>query len=153
MEVASLSQFTDYLEKQSFAKETISALLGSWGRTGELKQLIEAGTVSLTDQDDGTILFKIGYEKYLIFFENFYRQVGKDYYKELLLRISFAKEILNKNDRSITYNPIGGTLFLDSSDFLFDENGRYFNDKYTPFHRVLLAIFAGLVMEEAEMHV
>lgn len=153
MEVASLSQFTDYLEKQSFAKETISALLGSWGRTGELKQLIEAGTVSLTDQDDGTILVKIGYAKYLILFENFYKVIRGDYYKELLLRISFAKEVLDKEDRSIAYKPIGESFLLDSSGILFDESNRAFNDMYTPFERKLLGLFATSVMEEAEMHI
>ena len=153
MEVTSLSQFTDYLEKQSFAKETISALLGSWGRTGELKQLIEAGTVSLTDQDDGTILVKIGYAKYLILFENFYKVIRGNFYKELLLRISFAKEVLDKEDRSIAYKPIGESFLLDSSGILFDESNRAFNDMYTPFERKLLGLFATSVMEEAEMHI
>lgn len=150
MEVKNLCLFSKYLEKQGFAQLIISSVLDSWRSSSEFNQAITDKVVSLFDQKDGTIFVQIGYTKYLIIFENYYKQMENAYLKELWLKIWFAKETLNVTERTPIYKPIGESFYLDPSGMLFDESNKAYTGQHRAYQQALLGIFATSVINDAE---
>lgn len=149
MEIISTSRFASYLEKQSFIKETINSILDKWPKSGELELAISNEIVELSDQKDGTILVRIGFAKYLILFEDYYREFNNTYHKMFWLRITFIKESLNEIDRTPYYKKIGEPFYLDPMGRLYDgADNRYDNQNFS-YEYSLIGAFGTIVLNDA----
>lgn len=150
MDTQELFSFSQFVELSKAHKEVVEEICSTWRQVNDFSKYFEEGCLTIHDNKDGTILLGVGFSKYLICFEDAYvPRAGDNKNKDLVIRISFYKVVIDKITRKQTYQLLNDDYSYDLEGDLYEGEQRVTRKSFVhSYCYELFRIFGTLVMKD-----